>query len=281
MEETCAAPVEGTAIPKLPENIIKKIMSAEFADAFARAQKNFKPILKTKTNPFFNSKYADLNGILEATIPALNAEGISFSQPFVEKNGKTYVVSRMLFKGEVYEDGGLSLPTQVKPQELISYSTYYKRGLSTSMFGVSADEDVDGNDADQQKGKKEVSKPQPSTSVQPAKKVTKAEVKKEEPAPQVQTAAQPSENLNGVVATDEDIPNNISSIPDAGQRKDYIARLKDLIGKSSKDGVQHFIAGVVGGEFTTSTLTKAQWDQSLVALETADKEGKLKEVLNG
>lgn len=255
-----------------------KIMSAEFADAFARAQRNFTPILKTKTNPFFNSKYADLNDVLEATVPALNNEGISFSQPFIEKNGKTFVVSKMIFKGEVYEDDGLPLPTQVKPQEMILYSTYYRRVLSTSLFGVAADEDVDGNDAEQQKGKKD-SKPSASVQPPPAKKPAVA-AKKVEPKPgPTEPASQSSENIHGVAINDEDIPAIISSIPDDEAKKDYISRLKALIAASDKRSVQHYIAGIVGGEFTTNNLTTAQWRESLEKMEAAEKEGKLKELV--
>lgn len=263
------------------ESQLKPKSTGKLAKALAKAQSEFKAVNKSKTakGQSFSYKYADLNDVLEMAIPLLSKNGIAFMQPLVRVGDKTYVITRLQLDDEIMEDAGLPIPAQVKPQELGMYVSYYRRYLVSSFLGISADEDTDGPPQD--------NKPtQPSVSVQPEvkkdpRKVIKSEPKKEEPAPQVQTTAQPSENLNGVVATDEDIPNNISSVPDAGQRKDYIARLKDLIGKSSKDGVQHFIAGVVGGEFTTSTLTKAQWDQSLVALETADKEGKLKEVLNG
>ena len=43
--------------------------------ALVEAQKNFAPALKQSKNPFFNSKYVDLAGCVEAVIDALHGQG--------------------------------------------------------------------------------------------------------------------------------------------------------------------------------------------------------------
>ena len=49
----------------------------EIATAFLKAQSEMSNPVKGSNNPFFKSKYADLNAVREATIPILNAHGIS------------------------------------------------------------------------------------------------------------------------------------------------------------------------------------------------------------
>ena len=47
-------------------------------------------VSKDKTNPFFNSSYADINAILEAVRPVLSKHGLAISQGFrfcLESNG--------------------------------------------------------------------------------------------------------------------------------------------------------------------------------------------------
>lgn len=274
----CAAPLAVKSVGKL-------------AKALAKAQKNFKTVNKSKVakvkgktatgNEYsYEYKYADLADILQMALPALSAEGIAFSQPLRRKDGKLYVITRLEFEDEVKEDDGLAVPEQVKPAELGSYLTFYRRyGVSTNL-GISTEEDTDAPEE-----KVVVSPNKQSTSELPKKEPRKV-TKKEDSigdlgcgcGPNVRCAKHTGQS-SGFQATDEDVPNNISSIPDAGQRKDYIARLKELIAKSDKDSVQKFIATVVGGEFTTNTLTKAQWDESLGKMETAEKAGKLKELV--
>jgi len=53
----------------------------EIATALVKAQKEMSNPKKDATNPFFKSKYADLNAVREAVIPTLNQFGISVLQP--------------------------------------------------------------------------------------------------------------------------------------------------------------------------------------------------------
>ena len=57
-------------------NTITKISAA-----LVKAQLEMGNAVKDATNPFFKSKYADLNAIREACLPILNKKGISEIQP--------------------------------------------------------------------------------------------------------------------------------------------------------------------------------------------------------
>ena len=49
----------------------------EIAQAFCKAQAKFEGARKDSSNPAYHSKYADLSSVVEAALPALNAEGIA------------------------------------------------------------------------------------------------------------------------------------------------------------------------------------------------------------
>ena len=66
------------------------------AKAFVKAQSEMTVASKDSTNPFFKSKYADLNSIREACMPALNKNGISVIQPIIQQDGKNYVHTILL-----------------------------------------------------------------------------------------------------------------------------------------------------------------------------------------
>lgn len=53
----------------------------EISKALVAAQKEMSNAVKDSKNPFFKSSYANLNSIREASIPVLNANGITVLQP--------------------------------------------------------------------------------------------------------------------------------------------------------------------------------------------------------
>lgn len=66
------------------------------APLLLKAQQTMGDVKKGSENPFFNSSYADLNSIREASIPVLNTLGISVLQPTVVVDGKNYVETLLL-----------------------------------------------------------------------------------------------------------------------------------------------------------------------------------------
>lgn len=122
----------------------------EIATALVKAQLEMSNPKKGNTNPFFKSKYADLNSVREAVLPVLNNHGIVVLQPIVHIEGKSFVKTVLL-----HESG----------QELVSYTeivysrnndaqaqgsgiTYARRYGLQSFVCVGADDD-DGNAASQ------------------------------------------------------------------------------------------------------------------------------------
>lgn len=114
--------------------------------ALARAQAKMPPVHKTKTNPHFKSTYADLADVLAAVRPTLAAEGIALVQPIrVTEHGAELVTA--LLKGDERIESALPLPLDQKPQDMGSRLTYLRRFMLAALVGVAAEDDDDGNAA--------------------------------------------------------------------------------------------------------------------------------------
>jgi hypothetical protein len=72
------------------------------AAALVKAQSEMSNAKKGATNPFFKSKYADLNSIREASLPVLNAHGITIIQPTCVIDGVNYVETILLHESGEY-----------------------------------------------------------------------------------------------------------------------------------------------------------------------------------
>lgn len=120
------------------------------ATALLKAQTEMSNPVKGSSNPFFKSKYADLNAVREATIPVLNQNGIVVLQPMVTIEGKNYIKTLFL------HDSGESLESLTEiiyaktndAQAQGSGITYARRYGLQSLACVGADDD-DGNKASQ------------------------------------------------------------------------------------------------------------------------------------
>lgn len=74
------------------------------ATALVKAQSEMGNAHKGASNPFFKSKYADLNSVREAVLPILNENGIAVLQPIVHIDGKNFVKTIFLHtSGELLE----------------------------------------------------------------------------------------------------------------------------------------------------------------------------------
>ena len=81
------------------------------AKALVSAQQAFGPALKTKTNPHFKSKFADLAACVEAVIDGLNSNGIALIQNLHECDDGVIVETIFLHEsGESYSAGKLHVP---------------------------------------------------------------------------------------------------------------------------------------------------------------------------
>ena len=68
----------------------------ELIKALIKAKSEFGEIKKNKTNPFFQSKYADLEAVNRAVDPALAANGLVIIQPVVSEGDRLYVETVLL-----------------------------------------------------------------------------------------------------------------------------------------------------------------------------------------
>lgn len=123
-------------------------IGTKIAVAFIKAQKEMGNATKDSANPYFKSKYADLNAVREACLPALNNNGIAVLQPTIQQEGRNYVKTILLHEsGETIESlTEILFAKQNDPQAQGSGITYARRYGLQSLVNIGAEDD-DGNKA--------------------------------------------------------------------------------------------------------------------------------------
>lgn len=111
--------------------------------ALLKAQQEMGNAKKSATNPFFKSKYSDLNSVREAVMPLLNENGIIVLQPMVTIDGLEYVKTVLLHEsGEMIESFTKILcKAQNDPQAYGSGVTYARRYGLQSLVCIGAEDD--------------------------------------------------------------------------------------------------------------------------------------------
>lgn len=130
--------------------------------ALVKAQASMGAAKKDSDNPFFKSKYADLNAIRAAVMPALNENGISVLQ-----NPSLDTLTTVLL-----HESGEFISSEIKivsksannPQDYGSALSYARRYALQAMLCVGAEDDdgegvVRGGEARKTVSKKPASKP--------------------------------------------------------------------------------------------------------------------------
>ncbi|HWL13691.1 MAG TPA: ERF family protein [Ureibacillus sp.] len=122
---------------------------AELAKALASFQSEVKQPLKDKANPFFKSKYVPLENVVEAITDIAPKHGLSFMQYPVNQDTKVGIVTILMHSsGEFIEtDPVFARPAKDDAQATGSVITYLKRYSLSAVFGITSDEDDDGNNA--------------------------------------------------------------------------------------------------------------------------------------
>lgn len=125
----------------------------KIAPALVKAQRNMTAATKDASNPYFKSKYADLSAVIDACVPALNAEGIFVSQVVTSRarpDGSEIPTLETLFVHESGEFIGSQTDIVMKPngnaQDYGSAVSYARRYGLQSLAGLKAADD-DGNSA--------------------------------------------------------------------------------------------------------------------------------------
>jgi hypothetical protein len=107
------------------------------------AKKEIGKISKDSTNPFFKSKYFDINSLLEHVEPILQKHDLLLLQPILSGKVTTRIVD---IESDSYVISKIQLPTIQDPQKLGSAITYYRRYTLQSLLGLQAEDD-DANTA--------------------------------------------------------------------------------------------------------------------------------------
>ena len=119
----------------------------KLAGALAKAQGEMGSVKKGSINPFYKSKYADINDCLEAALPALSKHGLAITQGNEFHPIEGYYITTMLI-----HDSGQWLKSKVRiplggkkdAQAIGGACTYGRRYGLAAMVGL-AQVDDDGN----------------------------------------------------------------------------------------------------------------------------------------
>ena len=124
------------------------------APALAKVQAELKNATLNKTNPHFKSRYADLAGIRDTVTPVLAKHGFSIIQTTEGSASGFCLVTMLLHESGQYISGRYPLPELLdKPQAMGSAVTYARRYALSAMCGISAEEDDDGEAAQNANGR--------------------------------------------------------------------------------------------------------------------------------
>jgi hypothetical protein len=119
--------------------------------AFLKAQKNMDHVSKDATNPFFKSKYATYDALINAVKKPLNDAGISFRHTSRVDGDRYFVGSQLIHAESAQTSPIFEMPIKVgNAQETGSALSYSRRYTLAALCGIASSEDDDGNSASQQ-----------------------------------------------------------------------------------------------------------------------------------
>ena len=150
----------------------------EIAAAMAKFQADVKNPTNSASNPFFKSKYAPLNEILNDVRPLLAKYGLSVLQMPSGDDSEVHITTLLMHQsGEWIESCPLKMkPAKNDPQGIGSAITYGRRYALAAILGISSEDDDDGNVATH--GKSE-----PASTQRPQAAPQQTERPKPAPAP--------------------------------------------------------------------------------------------------
>jgi hypothetical protein len=110
----------------------------ELLKALANVKKEVGKLSKTETNPFYKSKYFDINSLIEQVDPLLDKNGLLLLQPIINNEVKSIIFH--CESGDCIESA-IQLTAFNDPQKLGSAITYYRRYTLQSLLGLQAEDD--------------------------------------------------------------------------------------------------------------------------------------------
>ena len=134
--------------PRLkPQTSFLPATSSEFTDlltqALCAAKPEIKRIVKNAKGNF--GHYATLDEVIDATLLPLSKHGLDInSQTMVVGDQEWLVTSLKHTSGQFQRSINVLRASPSKPQEMLSWATYYRRLHFSCLCGVAADSDLDG-----------------------------------------------------------------------------------------------------------------------------------------
>ena len=118
----------------------------ELFSALSKSQAEMKVACKDSSNPFFKSKYANLQSIIESSRPSLCKNGLSVVQQIIpNEQGQECLVTVLGHGSGQWIASSIRIsPIKTDIQSLGSYITYLRRYSYASIIGVYDGEDDDG-----------------------------------------------------------------------------------------------------------------------------------------
>jgi hypothetical protein len=145
----------------------------KLCEALVKAVGELSNVAKTAANPYFKSKYAPLDAIIDATRPVLAKHGLAVIQEPLFMEGTAGVETTIVHKEGGSKSSTLLLPLKDQsPQGVGSAITYARRYSLAAVLGIAAEDDDDGN-ISTGLAKKEEAKPAKS----PVREISKEEAK--------------------------------------------------------------------------------------------------------
>jgi hypothetical protein len=128
----------------------KSASIAKLAPALAKAQAEMPVVKMNAQNPFLKNKYADLGAVIETSRPILSKHGLAITQTPVSDGDKIGITTMLIHEsGEWLEDTIFITSANNKglsdAQNAGVVISYLRRYSWSSILGLYADEDNDGN----------------------------------------------------------------------------------------------------------------------------------------
>ncbi len=155
---------------------------AKLTEALCKVQRELQSARKGSTNPYFNSKYADLSAVWDVCRQPLADNSLAVCQVMKNTESGLSLETILLHTSGEWISGEMAIhPVKSEPQAIGSAITYARRYQLAAILGVTVeDDDDDGEAAMARSGKNgnKKSDKQDNAGKQPADPVTPDQVRK-------------------------------------------------------------------------------------------------------
>ena len=115
---------------------------AKLSAALVKAQAEMSGAVKDSANPFFKSRYADLESVIKAIKEPFAKHGLAYTQFPITSDAGIGVTTRLIHESGEWLECGFFLPlTKLDPQAAGSAITYARRYALQAMAGIPAVDD--------------------------------------------------------------------------------------------------------------------------------------------